>query len=101
MLIGIDLDNTIACYDDGFLALAREMELVPRHFRGGKKTVRDAVRAGAGEAAWQQLQARLYGREIWRARLADGIDGLLERARRCAVEVAVISHKTQFSCYDA
>src|SRR5579864_3941483 len=101
MLIGIDLDNTIACYDEAFLALAHEMELVPRDFRGGKKAVRDAVRAGAGEVAWQQLQARLYGREIWRAQLAAGIDALLQRARRQKVAVAVISHKTQFSCYDA
>jgi hypothetical protein len=101
MLIGIDLDNTIACYDDAFLALAREMELVPRDFRGGKKAVRDAVRAGAGEVAWQQLQARLYGREIWRAQLAAGIDALLQRAQRQKIAVAVISHKTQFSCYDA
>jgi hypothetical protein len=101
MLIGIDLDNTIACYDDAFLALAREMALVPRAFRGGKKAVRDAVRAGAGEVAWQRLQARLYGREIWRAHLAAGMDVLLQRARRAKVAVAVISHKTQFSCYDA
>jgi len=102
VLIGIDLDNTIACYDGGFLALAREIGLVPEDFRGGKKAVRDAVRAGrGGEIAWQQLQARLYGRDIRRAQLAPGIDVLLERARARNVPVAVISHKTRFSRYDA
>jgi hypothetical protein len=100
VLIGIDLDNTIACYDAGFLELAREMRLVPDDFRGGKKAVRDAVRSGAGEIAWQRLQARLYGREIARARVADGLDVLLERARARNIPVAVISHKTQFSPFD-
>jgi hypothetical protein len=102
VLIGIDLDNTIACYDEGFLALAREMGLVSSKFQGGKKAVRDAVRSGTGgDVAWQQLQARLYGREIQRAKLAAGMDVLLERARQRNIAVAVISHKTQFSPYDA
>jgi len=102
VLIGIDLDNTIACYDEGFLALARDMGFVSKDFRGGKKAVRDAVRAGAGgDIAWQQLQARLYGRDIGRARLAQGMDVLLERARARSVPVAVVSHKTQFSPFDA
>lgn len=102
MLIGIDFDNTIACYDEGFLSVAREMELVPANFRGGKKAVRDAVRKGAGgDIAWQMLQARLYGRDIGQARLADGVTMLLERARLRNIPVAVISHKTQFSPFDA
>ncbi len=102
MLLGIDLDNTIACYDDGFLTLARDMGLVSPSFEGGKKAVRDAVRAGAGgDVAWQQLQARLYGRDIARAQLAKGLDILLERARRRNIPVAVISHKTQYSAFDA
>lgn len=102
MLIGIDFDNTIACYDEGFLSVAREMELVPANFRGGKKAVRDAVRDGAGgDIAWQMLQARLYGRDIGRARLTDGVTMLLERARLRNIPVAVISHKTQFSPFDA
>jgi hypothetical protein len=86
----------------GFLALAQEIGLVSRDFQGGKKAVRNVVRAGAGgDVAWQQLQARLYGREIGRARLAKGMDVLLGRARQRNVSVAVISHKTQFSPYDA
>jgi len=101
VLIGIDFDNTIACYDEGFLALARDMGLVPAAFYGGKKAVRDAVRAGpGGDIAWQQLQARAYGRDIGRARLTDGIATLLERARLRNIPVAVVSHKTQFSPFD-
>jgi len=101
VLIGIDFDNTIACYDENFLALARDMGLVPAAFRGGKKAVRDAVRAGpGGDVAWQQLQARAYGRDIGRARLTDGIATLLERARLRNIPVAVVSHKTQFSPFD-
>lgn len=102
MLIGIDFDNTIACYDEGFLCVAHEMELVPANFHGGKKAVRDAVRNGAGgDIAWQMLQARLYGRDIGRARLTDGVTMLLERARLRNIPVVVISHKTQFSPFDA
>jgi len=101
VLIGIDLDNTIACYDEGFLTLAREMGLLAEDFRGGKKAVRDAVRSGpGGDIAWQQLQARIYGRDIARARVADGLDVLLERARARNIPIAVISHKTQFSPFD-
>ena len=101
MLIGIDFDNTIACYDQGFLAVARDMALVPPDFRGGKKAVRDFVRAGpGGDVAWQRLQARLYGRDIGRARLTEGVKMLLERARQYDIPVVVVSHKTQFSPYD-
>ena len=102
MLIGIDLDNTIACYDQGFLALAREQGLVPPRFEGGKKSVRDLVRAGpGGDVAWQQLQARLYGREIGRAQLATGVDVLLRRARGRGIPVVIVSHKTRFSQFDS
>jgi len=102
VLIGIDFDNTIACYDEVFLSVAREMELVPANFRGSKKAVRDAVRSRAGgDVAWQILQARLYGRDIGRAHLADGVMTLLERARQRNIPVAIVSHKMQFSPFDS
>jgi hypothetical protein len=102
LLIGIDFDNTIACYDEGFRIAADEIGLLSRDFRGSKKAVRDAVRAGeGGDVAWQRLQARMYGREIRRAQLAEGVNVLLERARALNIPVAIISHKTQFSPYDA
>ncbi len=101
MLIGIDFDNTIACYDDGFLAVAKAMALVPPSFQGAKKAVRDHVRQGpGGDMAWQRLQARLYGPDIGQAHLMPGMGRLLERLNEARVPVVIISHKTRSSPLD-
>jgi hypothetical protein len=93
--IGIDFDNTIAGYDDLFLRLARQAELVAATFIGDKTAIRDHIRATRGDEAWQLLQGAAYGREIEGASLIDGVPAFLEAATRSGHEILVVSHKTR------
>ncbi len=97
MRIGVDFDNTIACYDGVFRTLAIEAGLLPDGFAGGKQDVRDAVHATAGDDAWRGLQARAYGRRMGEARPFDGVLDQLARWRAGEAEVMIVSHKTRQS----
>lgn len=101
MRVGIDLDNTIVSYDDLFADLAVEQGLLSGRPTGGKRAVRDALRTRpGGEAAWQRLQAAVYGRQMARAAMFDGVCRFLRRCREGGIEVRIISHKTRHAAAD-
>ena len=52
MVIGVDFDNTIVCYDDLFHRIAVEQGLVPARLEPRKNEVRDFLRNAGQEAAW-------------------------------------------------
>jgi hypothetical protein len=101
MRIGIDFDNTLICYDEVFLAAARERGLLTAEFTGNKQAVRDAIRLlPDGELAWQRLQGYVYGRGIAGAGIFDGADAFLRGCRDAGHTVFVVSHKTEFGHHD-
>jgi len=101
MRIGIDFDNTIVGYDALFTEVARSHGLIPAEFSGTKKQVRDTVRLlEAGEAAWQRLQAAVYGARMGDALLIDGVGAFLGACARRRLSVFVVSHKTAVSPVD-
>ena len=56
MRIGVDFDNTIACYDGVFHAAALERGLIPASVATDKTSVRDYLRALGRDAAFTELQ---------------------------------------------
>ncbi|MGA2081042.1 MAG: hypothetical protein ABSH53_10590 [Holophaga sp.] len=101
MLIGIDLDNTLICYDQVFRRLAAEAGLQFAHPSPGPKEIRAAARrCPEGDIAWQKLQGAAYGPGILEARPAEGVLDFLRRCARERVPVWVISHKTEFAAQD-
>jgi hypothetical protein len=99
--IGLDFDNTIITYDDVFLSMARERDLVSADFRGRKQTIRDSIRLlPDGELSWQQLQGQVYGKGVADAAMFEGVDSFLRRCRRENVPVVIVSHKTEFGHHD-
>ncbi|MAN80238.1 MAG: hypothetical protein CMM77_08930 [Rhodospirillaceae bacterium] len=101
MRIGIDLDNTLACYDAVFAQAAVEAGLIPSAKGHGKQTVRAAVRAlKDGETQWMALQGQVYGRLMGAARLIDGADEFLAWCRTTKKQVWIVSHKTRFGHMD-
>jgi hypothetical protein len=103
MRIGVDFDNTIVCYDESFVAMAREEKLVPANGNFTSKTdIRSAVRAlPEGEYQWQRLQGLVYGRYIDRARLFDGVAGFFAQvAQNPGTQIVIISHKTTLAHHD-
>jgi hypothetical protein len=101
MKIGIDLDNTLICYDHAFARVGKEEGLLPASFQGSKVAVKQALLAERPDGyLWERLQGLVYGRRIDAATLFDGVIGFLEACRTGAETVAIISHKTERAHHD-
>jgi hypothetical protein len=94
--IGIDFDNTIACYDGVFFKAAREKNLIPEDLPSHKGAVRDFLRANKQEDLWTELQGYIYGSRMDLAKPFLGVAEFLQYSKRNGFKLYVISHKTQF-----
>ena len=92
--IGIDFDNTIACYDGAFHAAAIERRLITGQVAGTKGAIRDYLRGLDREDDWTALQGYVYGARMSLASPFPGFVSFLERAAQQGSEVWIISHKT-------
>jgi hypothetical protein len=100
--IGLDLDNTLACYEKLFLDEAKTLKLVPSTWQGTKHAVRERVkRAPGGDQNWQFLQGRVYGPRMKEAQLFPGVARFLIRCRLRGHKVFIVSHKTEFGHFDS
>ena len=95
MLIGMDFDNTIVCYDDVFHRIALEQGLIPPQLPIGKGSVRDYLRQMQREEAWIELQGTVYGSRIEESDPFPGVVEFLARCRQKGMGVCIISHKTR------
>ncbi len=96
MRIGVDLDNTIVCYDDVFHTAARQRGLLSEPIPKGKTALRDYLRNIGREADWTALQGYVYGEAMARA---DPFPGALETLAswvRAGHAVCIVSHRTRF-----
>ena len=102
MRIGLDFDNTIAEYEQLFARLAVETGLFDDAPSGGKREIRDQLRARpGGEYEWRRLQAMAYGNHMAEANLFEGVSEFLSACRKANVEVVIVSHKTRYpACRD-
>jgi len=97
MRLGIDLDNTIICYDEVFSYVAKQRGLISPDWLGSKWEVREAVRSTPnGETTWQSIQGNVYGPLSSLARLYSGVFRFLWRCYARGLEVEIVSHKTEF-----
>jgi len=95
MLIGVDFDNTIVCYDGLFHRVAVEQGLIPHEVPVSKGQVRDYLRQCGKEDVWTEMQGYVYGD---RMKESDPFPGVLEFFTRCVqdgVKVCIVSHKTR------
>ncbi|WP_419781013.1 hypothetical protein [Maridesulfovibrio sp.] len=99
MLVGIDLDNTIICYDRALHGIALERGLISADTPATKQIIRDDVRAKHGEMEWQKLQVAIYGPHIDRAELMAGVWDFLLRLKENGIEFKIVSHKTRYPNY--
>ncbi len=95
MRIGIDFDNTIACYDGVFHAAARERGLIPENIGTDKTSVRDFLRQTGREDDWTKLQGYIYGAGMDLVSCYPGVKDFVARAVGANHEVFVVSHKTR------
>lgn len=94
MRIGLDFDNTIACYEGVFHAAAVEKGLIPPETGRDKTSVRDYLRAIGREDDWTELQGYIYGARMDLVAPYPGTARFIRATRRGGHDVFVISHKT-------
>jgi hypothetical protein len=99
--IGLDLDNTLVCYEDVFVREAKQMGLVGDSWGGSKQQVKKELQSRpGGEQTWQALQGRVYGLCMGHATLFPGVASFLMRCTQRGDEVFIVSHKTEFGHFD-
>jgi hypothetical protein len=96
LVIGVDFDNTIVCYDGLFRKLAVERGLAPADVGEAKNAVRDYLRQIREEDRWTELQGHTYGPGMREARLFPGVLEFFDRCRRAGQEVFIISQRTRY-----
>jgi hypothetical protein len=102
LIIGIDLDNTLVCYDELFHIAACEERLIETSLPKRKEAIRDAIRhLPDGERQWTRLQAMVYGPRMSEATLFKGADAFLRHCARWRTPVKIVSHRTPFALLDA
>jgi hypothetical protein len=95
MRIGIDFDNTIACYDGVFHAAALERGLIPADLGRGKNSVRDHLNGSGREDDFTELQGYVYGARMDLVAPYPGFAEFVTAAHRAGHELFIVSHKTR------
>lgn len=96
MRIGVDLDNTLICYDALFHAAALERGLIAPETPARKKAVKDAIQSAHGDPVWTKLQAEVYGPLLPRAEAFPGAAAFFRRCRVEKIELRIVSHKSRY-----
>lgn len=96
MIIGVDFDNTIICYDAVFHQLAYESSLIPQTVSKNKTAVRDYLRKIGQEDAWTKLQGEVYGPNIQLAKPFANVLEFFLKSKSHGHDVNIVSHKTKF-----
>jgi hypothetical protein len=97
MIIGVDLDNTIVCYDALFKTVALERGLAPADLPPFKRRVRDHLQESGMHDLWTQLQGIVYGPRMNQAPPYEGALAFFAHCRRAAVPTYIISHRTPYA----
>jgi hypothetical protein len=101
ILIGVDLDNTLACYDEVFRRIALKEGLIGEKTPSSKERIRDSIRLlPNGERLWTRLQAIVYGPSMNQATLFEGASDFLKSCAKNQVRTVIVSHKTRTARLD-
>jgi FMN phosphatase YigB (HAD superfamily) len=96
-IVGVDLDNTIICYDRAFHRAAVERGWIAPATPASKNLIKKAVLEKATNRDWTELQGHVYGPGL---DAATGYPGVTEFFKACSVRgfrTVIISHKTKFA----
>jgi hypothetical protein len=96
MIVGIDFDNTIVCYDGAFHRAACERGLIPPHIPTTKERVRDFLRSIGREDDWTELQGYVYGARMDTVVAFAGVTDCIRALGNRGATVYIISHKTLY-----
>ena len=95
MLIGVDFDNTIVCYDGLFHKVAREGSHIPADLPVNKSEVRNYLRRAGKEDIWTEMQGYVYGARMSEAAPFPGVKKFFNFCKEAGIPIRIISHKTR------
>ena len=95
MLLGLDFDNTLICYDGLFHQVALEKKLIPALLPPKKQEVRNYLRCKDMEDEWTHMQGEVYGNRIMEALPYEGMFEALLRLKNTGLKMCLVSHKTR------
>ena len=95
MRIGVDLDNTIVCYDGLFHRVALRLGWLTDDCATDKQAVRDHLRAAGRPDDWTRLQGVVYGNAMTEALPFTGVMKFFATALQCDQSVYIVSHRTR------
>jgi hypothetical protein len=94
--VGVDLDNTLVCYDPVFQRLARERGVARAERASTKEALRQDLRQRGMDTVWTAMQGEAYGVCMKSARPFPGACGFLYACADGGAEVFIVSHRTRF-----
>jgi len=94
MLIGLDFDNTIVCYDEAIVTLAEELIELPPAVPRNKLGLRDYLRGEGREPEWTAFQGELYGPGMRRAKPFHGAIGAMKELSAAGHQLVIVSQRS-------
>ncbi|MGB2051385.1 MAG: haloacid dehalogenase-like hydrolase, partial [Candidatus Puniceispirillaceae bacterium] len=95
MRVGIDIDNTIICYDKAFASLAKKTGFdVPSS--ASKQEVKAWFHQQGLHEEFTILQGQIYGQFISMAHIFEGVLHFIADAIRQRHQLYLVSHKTKY-----
>ena len=95
MRIGIDIDNTIICYDRVFASVAMSQGFSV-HSNASKEEVKKWFHERDMQQSFTRLQGEVYGKFIDLASVFDGVLSFIDVAKRSGCHLFLVSHKTRY-----
>ena len=95
MRVGIDIDNTIICYDRVFATVAISHGFSVRS-GSSKNEVKKWFHDRHLNQAFTFVQGEVYGSSIHLASVFDGVLAFIDVARRSDCQLFLVSHKTRY-----
>jgi hypothetical protein len=94
MIIGLDFDNTIVCYDEAIARLADELLNLPETVPRTKLGVREHFRDRGREDEWTAFQGVLYGPGMQHAQPFAGCLETLKGLTAKGYSLSIVSHRS-------
>lgn len=94
MLIGLDFDNTIVCYDNAIARLAEDIAELPRDLPRTKLALRDFLRHTNREPEWTAFQGTLYGPGMDFAEPFTDATAVMQALLQRGHRLVIVSHRT-------
>jgi hypothetical protein len=94
VLVGLDFDNTIVCYDKAIATLAEELLNIPPDLPRTKLALRGFLRQANRESEWTAFQGALYGPGMAFAEPFEQALETLGELKNSGCSFCVVSHRS-------